>query len=299
MNISSDSIIGRNVVFDYILEDIPGGLSLDKTRVPATQEYFEAGTPLYVNRTTRVAEVVKTAVCVADSASGDAVRVAKGHLFAAGDYITDGYVVTTIATLTTTNAAYDIFVPTATLVNYATGVVIVESAVGKVAGTQAAVTVITVVSTGKYITVADPSGKAAGLVVSVANNGGANALAVSFSGKTLSILLAQTAASNTPEVEIQAAVRALSNNAYDFTQFVVTGDEISGTVAGFAAVTGTMAVNSPYAYTPNALLKDRVNVEGANAECSAVIRGSARESALPYPLGSVLKGLMPLFTFNI
>ena len=298
MNITQDSFGGRNVVWDYIHEDIPGGVSLDKTRIPATLLYVEAGSPVNVNKTTRVAELIKTAVTVASSASGDAVRVEKGHLFAAADVITDGYVVSAITSITTSNADYDIIVPATTLVNYAEGTVIVESATGKVAGTQAAVTVTTVVSTSKTLTVSDPSGKAAGIIVSVSNNT-SDALACSFAGKTLTIALAQTAGSNTPAVEIQAAVRALYTPAFDFSQFVVSGDEISGTVSGFAAVTGVMAVNNPYKYEANGLVKSTVNVEGANADCSVIVKGAVRESALPYPVSAGMKLTMPGITFNV
>lgn len=293
MNITSETLGGRNVIFDYVLEDIPGGLSLDKTRIPSALKYMAAGTLLNVNKSTRVAEIIKTAVCVADSADGDNVRVAKGHLFAAGDYVTDGYVVAAITSITTTEDDYDILVVATTLVNYATGVVLAESAVGKVAGTGATVTVT--IATGKTITVTDLSGKAAGLVVAIASAANDN-LAVSFSGMTLSIALANTTATkNTPAVEIQAAVRALSSELFDFSQFVLSGDEET-TVSGTKS--GVMAINSPYKYDPNAILKDTVNVELSNAECSAVVRGAVRESALPYPVNSALKALMPLISFN-
>ncbi len=293
MNITSETIEARNVVFDSILEDIPGGVSLDKTRVPSTLKYMKAGTLLNVNKSTRVAEFIKTAKCVADSADGDNVRVEKGHLFAAGDYVTDGYVVAAITSITTTEDDYDILVVASTLVNYAAGVVLVESAEGKAVGTGATVTVT--IATNKTITVTDPSGKAAGLVVAIASAANDN-LAVSFSGMTLSIALADTTATkNTPAVEIQAAVRALSSELFDFSQFVLSGDEET-TVSGTKS--GVMAINSPYKYDPNAILKDTVNVELSNAECSAVVRGAVRESALPYPVNSALKALMPLISFN-
>ncbi len=293
MNITSETLGGRNVIFDYVLEDIPGGLSLDKTRIPSTLKYLGAGTLLNVNKSTRVAEFVKTAKCVADSADGDNVRVEKGHLFEAGDYVTDGYVVAAITSITTTEDDYDTLVVATTLVNYAAGVVLVESAEGKAVGTGATVTVT--IATGKTITVTDPSGKAAGLVVAIASAADDN-LAVSFSGMTLSIALADTTATkNTPAVEIQAAVRALSSELFDFSQFVLSGDEET-TVSGTKS--GVMAINSPYLYDPNAVLKDTVNVELSNAECSAVVRGAVRESALPYPVNSALKALMPLISFN-
>ncbi|HCY40443.1 MAG TPA: hypothetical protein DHV48_03680 [Prolixibacteraceae bacterium] len=294
MNITQDSFGGRNVVFDSVLEDIPGGLSLDKTRIPATLLYVGAGAPVNVNKTTRVAELIKTAVCVADSASGDAVRVAKGHLFAAADVITDGYVVCAITSIDTSNAAYDIIVPATTFVNYAEGTVIVESATGKVAGTHAAVTVT--IASGKTITVNDPSGKAAGIIVSIAAAGDDN-LACSFAGKTLTIALASTTASkNTPAVEVQAAIRALVTPAFDFSAFVVTGDELAG--SGVTPATGVMAVNNPYKYEANGLVKSTVNVEGANADCSVVLKGAVRESALPYPVSPLMKATLSGITFN-
>lgn len=296
MNITTDSFGGRNVVFDNVLEDIPGGVSLDKTRIPSTLEYVEAGAPVYVDKTTRVAELIKTAVCVASSASGDAVRVAKGHLFAAADVITDGYVVCAITSIdTTTSADYDIIVPATTFVNYAEGVVIVESATGKVAGSHATVTVT--IASGKTITVNDPSGKAAGITVSIAANG-SDALACSFAGKTLTIALASTTAtSNTPAVEVQAAIRALLTPLFDFSAFVVTGDELAG--SGVTPASGVMAVNNPYKYETNGLVKDTVNVEGANADCSVVVKGAVRESALPYPVSAGMKLTLPGITFNV
>jgi len=293
MNITSETLGGRNVIFDYVLEDIPGGISLDKTRIPSTLKYLGAGTLLNVNKSTRVAKFVKTARCVADSADGDNVRVEKGHLFEAGDYVTDGYVVAEISSITTSEDDYDILVVGTTLVNYATGVVLVESASGKAVGTGATVTVT--IATDKTITVTDPSGKAAGITVAISSAADDN-LAVSFSGMTLSIALANaTATKNTPAVEIQAAVRALSSELFDFSQFVLSGDEET-TVTGTKS--GVMVINSPYKYDPNAVLKDTVNVELSNAVCSAVVRGAVRESALPYPVNSALKALMPLISFN-
>ena len=294
MNIATSSFGGRKVIFDNILEDIPGGLSLDKTRVPSTLKYMPAGTLVNVNKTTRVAEFIKTAICVADSASGDAVRVAKGHHFAAGDYITDGFVICAITTLTVGTGAYDTIVPATTLVNYAAGVVLVESAAGKVATSGATVTIT--VATNKNITITDPSGKAAGLKVDIKSASDDN-LAVAFSGMTLTIQLANaTGTKNTPAVEIQTAVRALATPQWDFSQFVLSGDEET-TVTG--TKTGYMAKETPWKYEPSGILRDTVNVEYANAECSVVVKGAVRQSALPYPVNDAIKAALPGITFNV
>lgn len=294
MNITTDSFGGRNVVFDKILEDIPGGVSLDKTRLKSDTEYISAGTPVNVNKSTRVAEIVKTAVCDASSADGDNVRVLKNHQFIAGESITDGYVVAVISSITTSNAGYDILVVATTLVNYAEGVVLVEANAGATPGEYAAATVT--IATGKTIKVVDPTGKAAGVIIAVTAAADDN-LAVSFAGKTLSIALASTTASkNTPAVEVQAAVRALTNDNIDFTGFVVTGDELAG--SAITPASGTMAANSTYKYLPTGFVKDTVNVELSNADCSVVIRGTVREGSLPYPVNNVLKANLPLITFN-
>ena len=58
------TITGRKVIFENILEDIPGGVSLEVvTRLDYTasgKEYLPAGTPVYVDLTTRIAEVCKS-----------------------------------------------------------------------------------------------------------------------------------------------------------------------------------------------------------------------------------------------
>lgn len=295
MDITSGSFGGRNVVFDSVLEDIPGGVSLVKARLKSGTTEIGAGAPVFVDKAARTAQLVKTAVCVASSADGDNVRVAKNHQFIAGESLTDGTVVASITSITTTNAAYDILVVGTTLLTFAAGVVLVETNAGAAVGSFAKA-VVTIAS-GKYITVVDPSGKAEGIVISVTANG-SDALACSFAGKTLTIALASTtAASNTPAVEVQAAVRALVTSRFDFSQFVVTGDELAG--SGVTPATATMALNQPYKYLLNGFVKDSVNVEGANAECSVVVRGAVRESALPYSVNAAMKANIPLITFNV
>lgn len=294
MQIRKGSLGGRNVVFDSVIEEIPGGVGLTRARLITGQTEVPAGT--LVNVTNRAAQIIKTAKCVADSANGDNVRVEKGHLFKAGESITDGYIVAVISSITTTNADYDILVVATTLVNYATGVVLVEAEAGAEEGVFAKA-VITIAS-GQTIKLVDPTGKSAGITVSIASAGN-DTLAVSFTGKTLAIALASTtAASNTPAVEIQAAVRALATTyGIDFSEWVLSGSERAGSAV--TPATGVMAANQPLKYVPNGMVKETVNVEEENADCSVVIRGTARESALPYPVNSRLKAALPLFTFSI
>lgn len=298
MQISSETIAARNVVFDYMHEDLPGGAGLDKTRLIDTLEEVKAGT--LVNVAARVAEVVKTAVCVASSADSTHIRVTKGHLFKVGESVSDGFAVGAITVVDkTTSTAYDILTLGAALVNYGAGVVLVEVNTSAVMGEFASATVT--IATGKTITVKDPSGASAGMIVSITAAGDDN-LAVTYATNTLSIALAGTTATkNTPAVEIQAAVRALASGPFAFGEFVVTGDELAG--SAITPATGTMAVNQPYKYLPTGLVKATVQVgDGAtlyeNVGVSVITRGAVRESALPYPINAALKALLPKFTFN-
>ena len=91
MNITKTSIPGRNVVWESILDEVPGGVSVDVTRLDYTadgKEYLPAGTPVYVDLSTRVAEVCKSAVAAA-SGTATTVILPKQHHFKVGDSITD------------------------------------------------------------------------------------------------------------------------------------------------------------------------------------------------------------------
>lgn len=91
MNITETSIPGRNVVWESILDEVPGGVSVDVTRLDYTaddKEYLPAGTPVYVDLSTRVAEVCKSAAAAA-SGTDTTVILPKEHHFKVGDSITD------------------------------------------------------------------------------------------------------------------------------------------------------------------------------------------------------------------
>lgn len=294
MHITTETIARRKVIFDSILEDIPGGVGLDKSRLTTGLEQVAAGT--LVNVTNRVAEVVKTAICVANSADATHIRVAKNHLFKVGESLTDGFAVAAISSIdTTTSTAYDILTLGASLVSYAANAVLIEVNTGAAMGVYASATVT--IATGKTITVNDQSGRAAGVIVSISAAGDDN-LAVGFSGNTLSIALAGTTGTkNTPAVEIQAAIRALGNTlGIDFGAWTCTGDELAG--SAITPASGTMALNQPYKYLPTGIVRETVNVEYDNPDVAVVLKGAVRQSALPYAVNAAIKALLPNFTFN-
>ena len=294
MHITTETIATRKVIFDSILEDIPGGVGLDKSRLTTGLEQVEAGT--LVNVTNRVAEVVKTAICVANSADATHIRVAKNHLFKAGESITDGFAVAAISSIdTTTSTAYDILTLGASLVSYAANAVLIEVNTGAAMGVYASATVT--IATGKTITIKDYSYATVGCDVSISSASDDN-LAVTFSGNTLSIALANTTATkNTPSVEIQTAIRSLMENmGLNSSGIFCTGDELAG--SAITPASGTMALNQPYKYLPTGIVRETVNVEYDNPDVAVVLKGAVRQSALPYAVNAAIKALLPNFTFN-
>ena len=139
MQISTTSISGNKVVFENILEDVPGGVALNVTRLDyltSGKEYLAAGTPVYVNLTARTAEVCKT---VKAAANGDATHlyVATGHHFKVSDSITDFSFCRIISAITASGTGYEnITVPSGLI--YASGTIYAQAATGAASAYEAA-----------------------------------------------------------------------------------------------------------------------------------------------------------------
>lgn len=106
--VSSSPIGGRIVVFDKVIDEIPGGVGLNVARLNTEpgNEYVLAGTPVYVDYATRKAEIVK-AIGILDGGTASAPRVSKFNHFLVGDIVNDGAVGAKITAIDRTNAAYD------------------------------------------------------------------------------------------------------------------------------------------------------------------------------------------------
>ena len=109
--VNSEPFGGGAVVWDLILEEIPGGAGLNVTRLDYTnplKKYIPAGTPVYFDPATRIAEVVKTATAI-DGGGSTTPRVQKTHHFKVGDILNDGTVGATVTGVNTTSSEdYDI-----------------------------------------------------------------------------------------------------------------------------------------------------------------------------------------------
>jgi len=113
MNNSTDTFGGKKVIFDSIVDEITGGLSLpvadlDNTTHNANvdKRYLPAGTPVYVDIAARTATVCKSTVALTGSATR-AIKVPKLNYFKTGELLNDGVTTATITGITTTVATYD------------------------------------------------------------------------------------------------------------------------------------------------------------------------------------------------
>lgn len=139
MNIGTGSITGKKVVFENILEDIPGGVSLPVTRLDyltSGKEYLKAGTPVYVDLSTRIAQVCKTtkSAVVVDATH---LYVAAGHHFKVGDSITDFNFCRIISAIAASGTSYDVITAPSGLV-YTVGTVYAQAAAGAASAYEAA-----------------------------------------------------------------------------------------------------------------------------------------------------------------
>lgn len=126
MQITNNTIAGEKVIFDSIIDEIPGGLSLPVADLDylthnanVDKRYLPAGTPVYVDLATRTATVCKSTEALASS-SARAIRVPKLNHFKVGEYLNDGVTSAEITSITTSVATYDTIAVDADLI-YAEG----------------------------------------------------------------------------------------------------------------------------------------------------------------------------------
>jgi len=124
LQFTSETITGRNVVFDLMLEDIPGGCQLDTGRLNSATKWVEQGTPVYVDRAARVAYLIKTTY-IAVSGDADTIYVPNDHHFAVGDIMWDGTSGMAITSITA-SGDYDKIELAGSLVTYATNTVLTQ-----------------------------------------------------------------------------------------------------------------------------------------------------------------------------
>ena len=108
LSIGTTDPVNKILWDEYKADKGAGGATLAAI-LPSTSTYLLKGAPLYINYTTRVAQLVKTAVVVTGSTT-TVTKVAKNHNFKVGDVIskTVGAVAVAITAIdTTTSDEYD------------------------------------------------------------------------------------------------------------------------------------------------------------------------------------------------
>ncbi|MCK9592706.1 MAG: hypothetical protein M0Q91_11945 [Methanoregula sp.] len=295
MQITEATISPQTVVFDYIKQDLPGGVSLDTDRFATGVTGIKAGTPVYVDKTNRIAYLVKTSTVITSS-TATAVRVAKNGHWIVGEYVSDGYVAQAISSITTTGSTYDVLNLGGSLSVYAAGTIIFETTAGNLyKGSHAQVED----TAGDYLDIYDPTFTSEGLKITIAQTSG-NTLSVTYSNHVLAITLANSTAATNNAAAIQAAINALVEEDYPWAAFYCVGTDWDGKQTGATLTTAadTFEAVYPDKYVPNGFIKDYVDVTYDNADCSVVLAGAVRNSALPFPLTTAQKALLPNFIFN-
>jgi len=140
MQIVENSIPGKKIIFESILDEVPGGVSLKVTLLDnlthnanVDKRFLPAGTPIYVDLTERTADVAKSSTALTGS-TAQAIKVAKNNHWKVADIFNDGVTSATIDSITTSEDTYDTINVDAALV-YALGT---EYGQGSVTGTSTA-----------------------------------------------------------------------------------------------------------------------------------------------------------------
>lgn len=299
---TTSSIADRNVVFDNILEDYVGGCQLDTDRIPDATEVLPAGTPIYVDTSTRIGYVVKTATLKSGGTS-QILYVEPENLFEAAEYVSDGRITSLISTAAASGTTKDAISVGTALSTYAAGTVIAES----ISTSKFGVPVFGTLELGNdggtvEITSSNPAN--AGLAFVINAHTGADTLSVSYTANIVTIAAATSTTTKNTDLLITQAIRDIDSTEWDFPSIQFrTPDSWDGNDDDATGATLTLAATTGYKYTPNAFLKDEVTVGNGvalyeNQDVSVVMAGTVREHCLPYALPTAMKSAMTKFRFN-
>ena len=113
----TDGLSGQEV-FQKILEDVPGGGTLKITELKAATTWLNKGAPVQYDESTRVVNLVKTALLHADAIDGAVeYKVKKNHEFKVDDYLGSavGAQACAITEIDTSHDDYDVLTLSATI----------------------------------------------------------------------------------------------------------------------------------------------------------------------------------------
>lgn len=112
---------------------LPGGFKPLAAQTIALGTVLHRGTPVYVDMANRTCAICKTATIITGGTT-TAVRVGKGHLFAAGDKVTisGGSATGEVASVDSSNSSYDVITLKAALTGATANAILIE---GTTAGT--------------------------------------------------------------------------------------------------------------------------------------------------------------------
>lgn len=308
MYVNSDTDTERNLAVEHIIEDIPGGGTVEPDDFKSDTEEMEEGALLGVD-SNGIYRLFKTAKIITGG-SASAPRINLAHELKVGDVISDGIVALEIDTITEGETydtlgfdSGDLTISAADTILYVVETVDTTGS-GKVA--DATVEDTSGDTLKCEIPVEDSPADFNGVTLKIEQAADDN-LAVVYDAGVLTITLADTTAANNNVAEIQAAVRALGTvEGIDWSGAEFTGtdwdDKQTGATLTDAEDNFSGGINptrkTPY-YSPVAIAMNSVDLSSdvANKGCGLLKKGRVRESLLPFYVDSNIKALLPDITF--
>lgn len=278
-----------------------GGFTLADT-LPTGALFLLKGTPLNVNYTTRVANVVKSSPIVGGTTAAPTIKSSSlvgGHNFKVGDVISDGTVALTISAITA-GAVNDTLTFSSGVLTAATpGISLFEAATAQTAAAGAAAVATVEDIIGDYLIATAEKSKTLnwnGVKLQINQNTG-DTLAVSFLAGVLLIRLASTTATKNNLALIQAAVTALgTKEGYDLTALTFSVVDWEGKETGGVLNTpsslftgGVLQQDISTELEVNALLSDNTKLGGSPTVTAVIGALDVQELNLPYPISAAMK----------
>lgn len=300
-----------NPVFLKILEDIVGGISFTVADLKTVTTEVKAGAVVGEDGSTAGKwHLIKTAKLQAKAnANVTSIRVEKNHEFKVGEFITNRQVSTEITGITITETDYDTIALTATLDAIAeipVGTVLYQGS-SETSNTATASTAQVIDDTTEKLDISNPRGINRCKITIEQNSG--DTLVISATDGNLLIKLADTTAASNNVAAIQTAVRALGivGNT-NFTDWTFTSDGWDGNVTGSVLTTAVDYLDGGIEkpgqlaslYNAEAVIRNDIDVSGTlpNVSVGAVIRGTVKESLLPFAVTNAIKTLLKNIRFE-
>jgi hypothetical protein len=309
MYVNSDTDTERSLCIEKMLADLPGGGTVEPDDFKSDTDTLLEGALLGVD-SNGLYHLVKTAK-IYDGGSASAPRIYPDHELKVDDIISDGNVALEIDEITEETDYDTLRFTSGELTISDTGTILYQVETEDTDGTGNACEATVEDTADDYLTVSFPLDdnpeQKNGIILTIAQNG-SDALAVAYTGGTLTVSLAKSTASKNNVAEIQAAIRALAvEEGIDFSSVVCTGVDWDGNQDGSTLTTasdtftgGANISRKDPLYTPSGIATNSVDLSSdvANMGCGIMVSGIVIEALMPYYVDANIKALLPHVLFK-